>query len=140
MDDRQDCSYKTRLAGPREHGDDGSVGCLPALSRAVLGGESLFLNVYESDPAKGGWVTLAAGQAGEVVIVDIDPDRELFVIPGAFLGCRSNVQSDAKCARAHDSRRRPPLFDSATVPALTMTSNFSLLRSQVEGHQGTFCR
>eukprot|EP00290_Baffinella_frigidus_P006463 CAMPEP_0180134492 /NCGR_PEP_ID=MMETSP0986-20121125/10198_1 /TAXON_ID=697907 /ORGANISM="non described non described, Strain CCMP2293" /LENGTH=270 /DNA_ID=CAMNT_0022074871 /DNA_START=16 /DNA_END=828 /DNA_ORIENTATION=+ len=90
------CTYKTQLAGPRERGDEATVGCFPSFSRAVLGGESLFVNVYESDPVTGGWVTLAAGCAGEIVVTDVDADRELFVTPGAFLGCRSNVQTDAK--------------------------------------------
>jgi len=90
----QNTISETVLAGPSDM--SGKVSCLPSLGRAVLGDQSLYVNIFRCNHEGGGWVSLAPGPPGDVVGHTIAADRELFIQRGSFLGSWSNVQTDAK--------------------------------------------
>ena len=89
----QNCGSETVLAGVDAVGH-GS--CLPSLSRAFFSAQSLYINVFRCTGTDGGWVSLAPGPPGDVVVHTIAADRELFIQRGSFLGSWPNVCTDAK--------------------------------------------
>jgi uncharacterized protein (TIGR00266 family) len=70
-------------------------GFLKGLKKAVLGGESFFLNTFTAGP-QGGWVSLAPGSPGDVQWADIQPGKQLFIQGGSYLASTLNVQTDTK--------------------------------------------
>lgn len=90
----QNTISETILAGPRDM--SGKVSCLPSFGRAVLGDQSMYINVFRTSREAGGWVSLAPGPPGDVVAHTIAADRELFIQRGSFLGSWPNVETDAK--------------------------------------------
>jgi uncharacterized protein (TIGR00266 family) len=69
-------------------------GLLKSLSRAVLGGESLFQNFWKAGPA-GGEVTLAPELPGDIALVELQGET-LMVQSGSFMASEESVQIDAK--------------------------------------------
>ena len=70
-------------------------GFLKSAKRAMLGGESFFVSTYTA-PQQGGFVDVAARLPGDLLSVDIAPDRALFVQKGSWLASASAVELDTK--------------------------------------------
>ena len=70
-------------------------GVLKGLKRSVLGGESLFVTTYTA-PAGGGWVDVAHHLAGDIIQLDVTPDRPLSITRGCWLASASDVELDTK--------------------------------------------
>ena len=58
-------------------------GFLKAAKRAVAGGESFFVSTYTA-PGQGGFVDVAARLPGDLLTLDITPDRAMFVSRGSW--------------------------------------------------------
>eukprot|EP00282_Hemiselmis_andersenii_P008782 CAMPEP_0114140794 /NCGR_PEP_ID=MMETSP0043_2-20121206/17576_1 /TAXON_ID=464988 /ORGANISM="Hemiselmis andersenii, Strain CCMP644" /LENGTH=226 /DNA_ID=CAMNT_0001234915 /DNA_START=147 /DNA_END=825 /DNA_ORIENTATION=+ len=65
----------------------------PSVARAVMGGQSLFVTTFTGSPDKGGWVWLAPHGAGDIQVLEIHPDRELYIQRGSYLGGWYSVQT-----------------------------------------------
>jgi len=72
-----------------------SGGFFKGLKKAVLGGESFFLNTFTGGPG-GGWISLAPSPPGDLAWFDVQPGRQLFIQSGSFLASTSNVQTDTQ--------------------------------------------
>jgi uncharacterized protein (TIGR00266 family) len=70
-------------------------GVLKGLKRSVLGGESLFVTTFTAPPG-GGWVDVAHHLSGDVIVVDVTPDRPLSITRGCWLASASEVELDTK--------------------------------------------
>jgi uncharacterized protein (TIGR00266 family) len=70
-------------------------GFLKSAKRAMLGGESFFVSTYTA-PTQGGFVDVAARLPGDLLSVQIAPDRALFVQKGSWLASASGVELDTK--------------------------------------------
>jgi uncharacterized protein (TIGR00266 family) len=70
-------------------------GLMKSLKRGVLGGESLFITTFTAPP-EGGWVDVAAHLPGDVVAVEVVPERAVLIQAGSFLACESGVEIDTK--------------------------------------------
>lgn len=77
-------------------GSGGGIGgFFKSVAKAVVGGESFFLNTFTADPS-GGWVSLAPGLPGDIAWFDIQPNQPLFIQGGSFLASTINVETDTK--------------------------------------------
>ncbi len=79
------CEMQTKSGG----------GLLKGLKKAVLGGESFFLNTFTAGP-QGGWISLAPGSPGDIQWADLQPGRQIFIQSGSYLASTVNVQTDTK--------------------------------------------
>jgi uncharacterized protein (TIGR00266 family) len=70
-------------------------GVLKSLKRAALGGESFFLTTYEA-PQGGGWVDVAARLPGDLLSVDISPERSMVISRGSWLASSTDITLDTK--------------------------------------------
>jgi uncharacterized protein (TIGR00266 family) len=70
-------------------------GFLKSAKRAMLGGESFFVSTYTA-PAQGGFVDIAARLPGDLLTVEIAPDRALFVQKGSWLASSHGVELDTR--------------------------------------------
>jgi uncharacterized protein (TIGR00266 family) len=70
-------------------------GFLKSAKRAMLGGESFFVSTYTA-PQQGGFVDVAARLPGDLLSVEIAPDRALFVQKGSWLASAGGVELDTK--------------------------------------------
>ena len=70
-------------------------GMLKGLKRSVLGGESLFVTTYTA-PASGGWVDVAHHLSGDIVVMEVTPDRPLSITKGCWLASAAAVELDTK--------------------------------------------
>ena len=70
-------------------------GIFKSLKKALVGGESFFLNTFTAGPA-GGWVSIAPGSPGDIKGFDVHPGRQLFIQGGAYLSSTTNVQTDTQ--------------------------------------------
>jgi uncharacterized protein (TIGR00266 family) len=70
-------------------------GFLKAAKRAMLGGESFFISTYTA-PAQGGFVDVAARLPGDLLAVQIEPDRAMFVQKGSWMASAGTVELDTK--------------------------------------------
>jgi uncharacterized protein (TIGR00266 family) len=61
----------------------------------MLGGESFFVSTYTA-PQQGGFVDVAARLPGDLLSVEIAPDRALFVQKGSWLASAAGVELDTK--------------------------------------------
>jgi len=71
-------------------------GLVRALSRSVLGGESLFVTTFTAHPQQAGWVDLAARLPGDVLVFDVTPGSGLVLTRGSWLGSAATVTLDTK--------------------------------------------
>ena len=70
-------------------------GVLKGLKRSFLGGESLFVSTFTA-PAGGGWVDVAHHLAGDIVVLEVAPDRPLSITRGCWLASAASVELDTK--------------------------------------------
>ncbi len=70
-------------------------GFLKAAKRAVAGGESFFVSTYTA-PAQGGFVDVAARLPGDLLTIDITPDKAMFVSRGSWLASAADITLDTK--------------------------------------------
>jgi uncharacterized protein (TIGR00266 family) len=70
-------------------------GVLKGLKRSFLGGESLFITTF-SAPAAGGWVDVAHHLSGDIMVLDVTPDRPLSITRGCWLASAAAVELDTK--------------------------------------------
>ncbi|MGD9793033.1 MAG: TIGR00266 family protein [Acidimicrobiia bacterium] len=70
-------------------------GVLKSLKRAALGGESFFITTYTA-PSQGGWVDVAPRLPGDLLTLDITPERSLIVQKGSWLASAQSVELDTK--------------------------------------------
>lgn len=70
-------------------------GFLKAAKRAVAGGESFFVSTYTA-PEQGGFVDVAARLPGDLLTLDITPDKAMFVSRGSWLASAADITLDTK--------------------------------------------
>lgn len=70
-------------------------GMLKGLRRAVLGGESLFVNTFTA-PAEGGWIDVAAKLPGDLRVLEVDGSSKWIVERGNWLANSDGVTVDTK--------------------------------------------
>lgn len=70
-------------------------GFLKAAKRAVAGGESFFVSTYTA-PAQGGFVDVTARLPGDLLTIDITPDKAMFVSRGSWLASAAPITLDTK--------------------------------------------
>jgi len=58
-------------------------GIFKSLKKALVGGESFFLNTFTAGPT-GGWVSIAPGSPGDIKGFDVHPGRQLFIQGGSY--------------------------------------------------------
>ena len=73
-------------------------GILKSLGRALLGGESFFVNTYTA-PAQGGEVMVAPALPGDLVTLDLGGES-LLVQSGSYVASESSIQVDTKWSGA----------------------------------------
>jgi uncharacterized protein (TIGR00266 family) len=76
-------------------------GLFKALKRSVLSGESFFVTTYECS-VEGAWVDVAAYLPGDIVVIDVTPDRGLGVTRGTWLANEASVNMDTKWGGANN--------------------------------------
>ena len=69
-------------------------GLLKSLGRSMLGGESFFMNMYHTDT--GGSMRLAPSLPGDMMVLDITPDKPLKVQSGGYIASTEGVEVDTK--------------------------------------------
>lgn len=82
-------SYGVQLSARAEGG------VISGLRRSVLGGESFFVTTYTA-PAEGGWVDMAGVLPGDVVSLDITPERPFYLARGNWIANASTVTIDTQ--------------------------------------------
>ena len=70
-------------------------GFFKAAKRAVGGGESFFVSTYTA-PAQGGFVDVAARLPGDLLTIDVTPDKAMFVSRGSWLASAPEIALDTK--------------------------------------------
>jgi uncharacterized protein (TIGR00266 family) len=70
-------------------------GVMKGLKRSLLGGESLFVTTFTA-PAAGGWVDVAHHLAGDIIRVEVAPDRPVSITKGCWLASAAGVELDTK--------------------------------------------
>jgi uncharacterized protein (TIGR00266 family) len=70
-------------------------GFMKAAKRAMLGGESFFISSYLA-PEQGGFVDVAARLPGDLLPLEVAPDRGMFVQKGSWLASGNAVELDTK--------------------------------------------
>jgi len=78
-------SLETKAAG----------GILASLTRSLLGGESFFMNDYQS-PANGGTITLAPALPGDMMVINQDGERALMAQSGSYIASSMDIAVDTK--------------------------------------------
>jgi uncharacterized protein (TIGR00266 family) len=73
-------------------------GVLAGLSRALLGGESFFMNVFEA-PEWGGQINLAPSLPGDMIILQLENDS-LLVQSGSFVASSMGIEISTKWSGA----------------------------------------
>lgn len=68
-------------------------GVMAGLKRSVLGGGSFFVTTYTA-PAQGGWVDVAGVLPGDVVSIEVTPDRPFFLRRGSWIANSAGVEID----------------------------------------------
>jgi uncharacterized protein (TIGR00266 family) len=69
-------------------------GFLKSLGRSVLGGESFFMNTYQTDT--GGSMRLAPSLPGDMMVLEIEPDKPLKVQSGGYIASTDGVEIETK--------------------------------------------
>lgn len=70
-------------------------GIMAGLKRSLLGGGSFFVTTYTAPP-QGGWVDVAGVLPGDVVPIDVTPDRPFFLRRGSWIANSYGVQIDTQ--------------------------------------------
>jgi len=69
-------------------------GILKSLGRSVLGGESFFMNTYHAEA--GGAIRLAPSLPGDMMVLDIEPDKPMKLQSGGYIASTEGVEIDTK--------------------------------------------
>ncbi len=72
-----------------------SGGLIKGFFKAVVGGESFFVNTYTAGPS-GGWISLASSAPGDISTFELDSEEELYLQGGSFMASSQNVETDTK--------------------------------------------
>ncbi|MGV9820550.1 TIGR00266 family protein [Nocardia xishanensis] len=70
-------------------------GILAGLKRSVLSGESFFVSTFTAPP-QGGWVDVAPALPGDMLNLQITPDRPFFISRGGWIANSHGVQVESK--------------------------------------------
>ncbi|MEP6979789.1 MAG: TIGR00266 family protein [Nakamurella sp.] len=70
-------------------------GIMAGLKRSVLAGESFFVTTYTAPP-EGGWVDVAGVLPGDVLPIDITPDRPYYIAKGNWIANSHGTQIDTQ--------------------------------------------
>lgn len=70
-------------------------GIMAGLKRSVLAGESFFVTTYTAPP-QGGWVDLAGVLPGDIISIDIVPERPFFITKGCWLANSYSTEVSSK--------------------------------------------
>ena len=70
-------------------------GVLAGLKRSVLAGESFFVTTYTAPP-QGGWVDVAGVLPGDILPIDIQPDRPYYIARGNWIANSYGTQIDTQ--------------------------------------------
>ncbi|MFC9895644.1 TIGR00266 family protein [Nocardia sp. NPDC127579] len=70
-------------------------GILAGLKRSVLAGESFFVSTFTA-PQQGGWVDVAPALPGDMLNLQISPDRPYFISRGGWIANSHGVQVESK--------------------------------------------
>ncbi|MDP9117510.1 MAG: TIGR00266 family protein, partial [Actinomycetota bacterium] len=70
-------------------------GVMAGLKRSVLGGGSFFVTTYTA-PQQGGWVDVAGMLPGDLVSIEVAPDRPFFLRKGSWIANSAAVQVDTQ--------------------------------------------
>ncbi|MEV0246761.1 TIGR00266 family protein [Nocardia sp. NPDC050712] len=70
-------------------------GILAGLKRSVLSGESFFVSTFTAPP-QGGWVDVAPALPGDMLNLQITPDRPYFISRGGWIANSHAVQVESK--------------------------------------------
>ncbi|MEU7629665.1 TIGR00266 family protein [Nocardia sp. NPDC049220] len=70
-------------------------GILAGLKRSVLAGESFFVSTFTA-PQQGGWVDVAPALPGDMLNLQISPDRPFFISRGGWIANSHGVQVESK--------------------------------------------
>ncbi|MFI6365544.1 TIGR00266 family protein [Nocardia sp. NPDC050630] len=70
-------------------------GILAGLKRSVLAGESFFVSTFTAPP-QGGWVDVAPALPGDMLNLQITPDRPFFISRGGWIANSHGVQVEGK--------------------------------------------
>lgn len=72
-----------------------SGGVVQGLKRSVLAGESFFTTTYTAPP-QGGWVDVAGVLPGDILPIDIQPDRPFYIARGNWLANSYGTEIETK--------------------------------------------
>lgn len=70
-------------------------GIMQGLKRSLLSGESFFVTTMTAPP-NGGWVDVAGSLPGDIMPLEIQPNRPFFITRGSWLANSWNVQTDTQ--------------------------------------------
>ncbi|WP_063126351.1 TIGR00266 family protein [Nocardia fusca] len=70
-------------------------GILAGLKRSMLSGESFFVSTFTA-PQQGGWVDVAPSLPGDMLALQIGPDRPYFISRGGWIANSTGVQVESK--------------------------------------------
>ncbi|MGW5388274.1 TIGR00266 family protein [Nocardia sp. NPDC003963] len=70
-------------------------GILAGLKRSMLSGESFFVSTFTA-PQQGGWVDVAPSLPGDMLALQIAPDRPYFISRGGWIANSPGVQVESK--------------------------------------------
>lgn len=70
-------------------------GILAGLKRSMLSGESFFVSTFTA-PQEGGWVDVAPSLPGDMLALQVAPDRPYFISRGGWIANSSGVQVESK--------------------------------------------
>ena len=86
-------------------------GVMAGLKRSVLGGGSFFVTTYTA-PGQGGWVDVAGVLPGDVVSIEVTPDRPFFLRRGSWIANSAGVDSSGQTIPTRDLHARVPVAGS----------------------------
>jgi uncharacterized protein (TIGR00266 family) len=84
-------------------------GLLGGLKRSVLGGESFFLNTFSAQAA-GAELTIAPALPGDIIPIEMDGTKQMFVQSGSFLASTAGISYDTKFGGGKTFFSREGLF------------------------------
>jgi uncharacterized protein (TIGR00266 family) len=70
-------------------------GIMAGLKRSMLAGESFFVTTYTAPP-QGGWVDVAGVLPGDILPIDIQPDRPYYIARGNWIANSYGTQIDTQ--------------------------------------------
>lgn len=87
-------------------------GVMQGIKRSLLAGESFFVTTYTA-PAQGGWVDVAGVLPGDMIVLDLEPNRPFYVARGNWMANSLRHRDRHQVGRTRESLRRRGRFRSA---------------------------